>query len=172
MRGPVERTEKRARRHGRVAPAQRAAPDAAGHQRADAALVAIAFGDDERAQAGGEGVDLEVRGGSFDAVDEAQDMGDGEGVEARAERAGAPCPAEREQEPVERAILAEEQDFVLAAKVVVQVARREVGGGRDVAHAGGGEAAAAEDARGGAQDVEAPGVRAGTGARGTAGRTN
>ena len=70
---------------------------------------------------------------------------------ARPGRAGAPAAGrlaprrgERGEQTVERAVLAEKQDLVLAAEVVVQVAGREVGGDRDVAHAGGGEAAVAE----------------------------
>ena len=166
MGGPVERAEKGAGRDGRIAVTQFAAPDAGGDEGPDAVLVAIALGDDERPQAGGERVDLEVCRGSFDAVDQAADVGRRERVEAPAEPiATAPRLGQGEQQPIERAVLAEEQNLVLAAEVVVQVARREIGGAGDVAHAGGGEAAGAEDARGGAQDVEAARIGPAEGAR-------
>src|SRR5262249_55293224 len=47
---------------------------------------------------------------------------------------------------VERAVLAEEEDFVLAGEVMVEVGDGEVGPFRDVAHRRVGEAALAEDA--------------------------
>ena len=53
---------------------------------------------------------------------------------------------ERGEQPVERPVLAEKEDFVLAAEVVVQVAGRQVRGGGDLAHARGGEATRAKDA--------------------------
>ena len=53
--------------------------------------------------------------------------------------------------------MAEEEDFVLAAEIVVEVGGREVGGGGDFAHAGFGETAVAEFASGGAEDREAAG---------------
>ena len=169
MRRPVERAEKGARGDDGVAAPQLAAADAGGDERPHAALVAIALGDDERAQAGGQRVDLEVRRRSFDAVDQAQDVRHRQRVQPRTERAAArPRCAERQQQPVQRAILAEEQDLVLAAEVVVQVARRQVGGEGDLAHAGGGEAADPEDARRRAQDVQAAGVGAAAGAGGAA----
>jgi len=172
VRRPVERAKKGARRHGRIAAAQLAATDACGDEGADAAFVAIALRDDGRAQAGGEGVDLEMRGRPFDAVDQTQDMRHCQCVQPWGERAAAAAGgAERADEAVERSILAEEQDLVLAAKIIVQVARREIGGDGDLAHAGGGEAAGAEDAGGGAQDLEAPGLGAAAGARGATGRT-
>jgi hypothetical protein len=172
MRRPVERAEEGARGDDGVAASQFAAAHAGGDERPDAALVAIALGDDERAQAGGQRVDLEVRRRSFDAVDQAQDVRHGQRVQPRPEGGAAgPRRAQREQQPVQRAILAEEQDLVLAAEVVVQVARGQVGGEGDLAHAGGGEAADPEDARRGAQDVQAAGVGAPAGAGGAAART-
>src|SRR3979490_2209099 len=62
----------------------------------------------------------------------------------------------RGEEPLERALLAEEQDLVLAAEVVIQVAGREIGFLGDLAHSRCRETPAAEYARGGAQDREAP----------------
>ena len=62
---------------------------------------------------------------------------------------------ERGEQAVERSVLAEEEQLVLAAEVVIQVAGREIGGDRDVAHAGGGEPARAEHARRGAHDLDA-----------------
>ena len=58
---------------------------------------------------------------------------------------------------VEGVVLAEEEDFVFAAEIVVEVGRGQVGGGGDFAHAGFGEAASAEFAAGGAEDFQAAG---------------
>jgi hypothetical protein len=157
LRGPVERAEKGARGDGRIGGGERSAPDALGDQRAHAALVPIALGDDERAQAAGEGVDLEMRGGALDLVDETQHVREGELPQPQRERPPiAPRAGERAEQPIERAVLTEEQQFVLAAEVVIEVPGGEVGGDRDVAHAGGGEAPLAEDARRRAENVDAP----------------
>jgi hypothetical protein len=67
---------------------------------------------------------------------------------------------QRFEQPIERSVLAEEEDLVLAAEVMIEIGGREVGRDRDLAHAGGGKAAGAEDTRGGAHDVEAPAVGA------------
>ena len=152
---PVERAEKGARGDGRIGGAQGAAADAVGHQGADASLVPVAFRDDERAQSRREGVDLEVGRGSFELVDEAQDVGGREIAQAIGQRpAIASRRRQRGEEAVERSVLAEEEELVLAAEVVIEVAGREVGGDRDVAHAGGGEPARAEHARGGPHDLD------------------
>ena len=88
-------------------------------------------------------------------------MRGGEPLEALRHRpAGALRLCERIEEAIERPVLAEEEDVVLAAEVVVQIARRQPGGIRDVPHAGSREAARAEDAGGGVQDAHAPGVGA------------
>jgi|ERR1700730_1546712 len=58
---------------------------------------------------------------------------------------------------VERIVLAEKEDFVFAAEVVVEVGGGEVSGGGDFAHAGFGETSSAEFASGGAEDFEASG---------------
>src|SRR5258708_1302846 len=54
-------------------------------------------------------------------------------------------------------VLAEEEDFVFASEIVVEVGSGEVSGGGDFAHAGFGEAAGAEFTAGGAQNFEAAG---------------
>ena len=74
MRRPVQRAEEGARSDDGVAASQLAAAHAGGDERPDAALVAIALGDDERAQAGGQRVDFQMRRRSFDAIDQAQDV--------------------------------------------------------------------------------------------------
>ena len=135
VRRPVQRAEERARSDGGVGGAQHAAPDAGGHERANAALVAIALGDDRCAQPAGEGTDLEVRGGAFDLVDQTHHVRDRETAEAIEQRTVvAPRVGERGQQPV--------------------------GGDGDVAHAGGGEAPRAEHAGGGAHDLHAARVGA------------
>jgi hypothetical protein len=161
VRGPVQRAKERARRDGRIGGAQQAAPDAAGHERADAAFVPIAFADDPRAQARRQGGHLEMRRGSLDLVYEAQDVGHGDVAQPGGERPRiAARRGQRAEQAIERAVLAEEQQLVLPAEVVIEVAGRQIGRDRDVAHARRREAAGAEHAGGGAHDLDAAGVRA------------
>jgi len=161
VRRPVERAEERAGRHRGIAAAQLAAAHAAGDERADAALVPIAFRDDERPQTGRKRVDLQVRRRTFHVVYQAPDVRGGEvaqaPIERRSRRAGA---GKRGEQPVERAILAEEEELLLAAEVVIKVRGGEVGGDGDLAHPCGSESAGAEDASGGAEDVEPAGLGA------------
>jgi signal transduction histidine kinase len=153
---PVERAEERTRRDCRVRGGQLAAANACRHQRSDAALVAVALGDDGAAQPRGQRVHLEMRRRSFDLIEHAQHVGDRQLVEPLGERpamrSGCGCGGE---EPFERAILTEEQDFVFAGEVVVQVAGRKIGGDGDIAHARGDEPAGPEHLRRGAQDIDA-----------------
>ena len=159
VRGPVQRAEKRPRGDRRIGRAQDAAADAGRDERPDAALVRVALGDDARAEPGGEGVDLEMRRRPLDVVEQTQHVGRRHLAQASRERPGvAPRARECGEQAIQRPILAEEQQLVLAAEVVIQVARRQVGGDGDVAHAGGGEAARAEHAGGGAHDLDAPRV--------------
>src|SRR5712671_5657735 len=67
---------------------------------------------------------------------------------------------------VEGIVLAEEENFVFAVKIVVEVGGREVGGCGDFAHSGFGVAAGAEFASGSAQDVQPAGEIAALQARG------
>ena len=158
---PVERAEKGACGDRRVLDAERAGGDAFGDESADAALVAIALGDDDLAEPAGKGIDLEVRGRSFDLVDQAQHVGGGELTHARRQRpAIAPRRRQRAQEPIERSILAEEEQLVLPAKVMIEIAVGQVGGDGDVAHAGGAEPPFAERARRRFEDVDPPRLRA------------
>ena len=76
VRGPVQGAEERARGDRGVGRAERAGADTAGDQRADAALVLIPLGDDARAQTRWQRVDFQVRRGSFDFVEQTEDMGD------------------------------------------------------------------------------------------------
>ena len=131
-----------------------------GDERADAALVAIALGDDARAQRAAEA--RRPR----DARPSPRLRRAGTGRARPPSRAGAAGSGRRSlraaasalEQPIGGAVLAEEEQLVLAAEVVIQVAGRQVGGDGDVAHAGGGEAARAEDPRRGAHDLHAPGV--------------
>ena len=161
MRGPIERAEEGARCDGGVGRAEGPGTNAVGHERADATLVLIAFGDDARSQTRREGVHLEVRSRSLHLVDEAEDVRDGHVAEAARQRPPLPPGGrQRVEEPIHRAVLAEEQQLVLAAKVVIEVAGGEIRGHGDVAHAGGGEPARAKHAGGGAHDLHAPGIGA------------
>jgi hypothetical protein len=161
MSRPVQRAEQRPCGDGRIRGAQLAAADAVGDQGAHAAFVSIPFRDDALAQPRRQGIDFEMRRRSFHFVEQTQDVADRERPEPRGERRlVAAGRRERREQPIEGAVLAEEEQFVLAAEVVIEVAGRQVRSGRDVAHAGGGEAVRPEQARGGAEDPDAPGIGA------------
>ena len=160
MGGPVQRAEEGAGGDRGVGCVQRPGARAGRHQRPDAALVAVALGHDLRPQAAGQRVDLEVRGGPFDLVEQAHHVSDCEGAQTRRQRL-APVPPDRGQRlehAIDRAALAEEEQLVLAAEVVIEVAGRQIGGDADVAHAGGREPALPEDAGRGPHDLDAAGV--------------
>jgi hypothetical protein len=168
--GPVERAEERPRGDRGVAGAERSLPHAVRDERAHAALVAIALGDNHRAQPGRQGIHLEVGRRSLDFVHETSHMCHGQGVETAGERGGVPaCGRQRLQQPIERAVLTEEQELVLAAEVVIEVAGREVGGHGDLAHPRGGEPSRPEDVCGRAQDLDATRVGAALRATGAVG---
>jgi hypothetical protein len=100
-----------------------------------------------------------MRRRAFDLGDQAEDVADREIAQPLRQRTLVALRiGQRGEQPVERAILAEEEDFVLAAEVVIQVRGREIGGDGDVAHPRGSEAAVAEDLRRGAQDADAAGI--------------
>jgi len=100
-----------------------------------------------------------MRRGAFDLVDQAEDVSDGETVKAFGRRpVGAFRLRERREQPIERLGLAEEEEFVFAAKVVIQIARRQRGGARDIAHAGRGKSHPAKRPGGGSKDLDAPGI--------------
>ncbi len=127
--------------------------DAAGDESPERALVAIALGDDARAQDGGERVHLQVGRGALDFVQEnAQVRRQHVPQPVRGARRGLARGGDGREHAVERAVLAVEEDLVLAAEVVIEVRGRQVGGARDVAHARVGEAALPEHAGGGPQD--------------------
>ena len=129
-------------------------------ERAHAALVAIALGDDRRAQRGGSASISRCAADPSTSSTRQRTCATASARSRAGERAaGALRRGERGEHPIERAILAEEEHLVLAAEVVVQVAGREIRGDGDVAHPGGGEAARAEHARRRAQDGDAAGVR-------------
>ena len=110
--------------------------DATGDERTDAALVLIAFGDDARAQTRRQRVDFQVRRGSFDLVEQTEDVSDRHLAQAAGQRSATLARGgERVEEAIDRSVLTEEEQFVLAAEVVIQVGRRKIGGGRDMAHA-------------------------------------
>jgi hypothetical protein len=152
---PVQRAEKGTRGNGRIDGAQGAAADAVGHHRADAAFVAVAFCDDAAAKRRRQRIHFEMRRGAFDLVEQTEDVGRRQVAQPVGQRPAIPaCRGQRGEQPVERAVLAEEEELVLAAEVVIQVAGGEVGGDRDVAHAGGGEAARAKHAGRGPHDLD------------------
>jgi len=80
---PVERAEKRAGGDGRLGAAATRRCDEGAH----AALVAIALGDDPLAKRRWQGVNLEVSGGPFEAINKTKYVRDGELAKARRQRA-------------------------------------------------------------------------------------
>ena len=98
-------------------------------------------------------------GGAFDFVEDAMQMEADDRVEffACGLRSSATHSLEIGDEAMEGVVLAEEENFVLATEIVVEVGGREVGGGGDFAHAGLGESAGAEFAASGAEDFQAAG---------------
>ena len=159
VRGPVQRAEEGARRDGGIGRVESSGTNAVGHERADAALVFIAFGDDASSETRREGVDFEMRRRSLDLVNQAEDVRDGHVPDAKRQRTSIPARfGQRFEKPIHRAVLAEEQQLVLAAEVVIEVAGGKIRGDGDVAHAGGGEPARAEDARRGPHDRHAAAV--------------
>jgi hypothetical protein len=123
VRGPIERAEKGACGDDRVGGVKRPAPNAFANERPYAALVPVAFADDERSEARWKRIHLEMSGGSLDFVEQAQDVGDCQVAQSTRQRpvvtahGGQGC----EQTP-ERPVLAEEQQLVLAPEIVVQIA--------------------------------------------------
>jgi hypothetical protein len=155
--GPVERAEKRSGRDGRIARAQGAAAEAGRHQAPNAPLVAVAFGDNDAAQRGRERIHLEMCRRSLDAGDQAEYVPGGQCTQALDDRpAVGRGRAQRREQAIERSVLTEEQELVLPAEIVIEVAGREIGGDSNIAHAGGGETAAAEDLCGGAENLDPP----------------
>src|SRR5579859_230742 len=68
--------------------------------------------------------------------------------------AAALRPGEIGDQSIEGIVLAEEQDFVLPAEVIIEIGRREVRGCGDFAHASLREAASPEFAAGGTENLE------------------
>jgi hypothetical protein len=161
LRGPVERAEKCSCRDGRIARGQLAAAEASRHQGADATFVAVAFHDNDAAQPGGERIQFEVSRRSLDVSDQTEHVPFGQRTETVHERpAVGGGRAQGGEQSIEGLVLAEEQELVLAAEIVIEVPGREIGGHRDLAHTRGGEAAAAENLRGGAENLDPPGFGA------------
>lgn len=154
---PVERAERSARGDVGVGGGEGALADAVRDEGANPALVAIPLRDDERAQTAGERVDFEMGRGPLDLVEQAEHMRLRESAQALRQRIVAPpCLGKRAEQRIERPVLAEIEQFVLAAEVVIQVRGGEVRGDGDVAHAGGGETACPEDGGGSFQDPDPP----------------
>ena len=123
-RRPIEGAEESARRDDRIGRPQRTGLNAVYDERAHAALVPVALRDDERAKPAGKGVHFEVRRGALDFVDEAQHVRFGERLKPRRDRlAAAAGGRECGEQPVQGPILAEIEQFVLAAEVVIEVSR-------------------------------------------------
>ena len=101
------------------------------------------------------GVGQKVRGGAFDFVEDAMQVKGDYGTEFFG--CGRFCTSglvEISDQAIESAVLAEEEDFVFAAKIVVEISGGEVGSSGDFAHARFGKAARAEFAAGGAEDFK------------------
>src|SRR5260221_7084262 len=98
-------------------------------------------------------------GGALDFVEHAVQMEEDDCAEffGCGSRSRAASFLEIGDQAIEGVVLAEEEDFVFASEIVVEVGSGEVSGGGDFAHAGFGEAAGAEFTAGGAQNFEAAG---------------
>ena len=154
---PVQRAQKCAGGNGGVGSGELAARDAARHQGADRALVAVAFGDDASPQRAREGIHFEVGGRTFDLVHNAANVRRRQRMQSPGERTALRLsPSHSGDETIQGSILAEEQDLFLAGEVVIQVGRRQIRRDRDVAHPRCRETAAPEDTRRCSQDVDAP----------------
>lgn len=148
LRRPVQRAEEGAGGDGRVAGAQCAVLDARGNQRADAAFIAIALGHNWRTQFRRQGIDLEVCRRALELIEQAEDVRRGQIAQSHRRRhRPTPRAGKCGEQAIEGPVLAEIEQLLFAAEVVIQIAGRKVGGDGDVAHAGGGEAAGAEHPR-------------------------
>src|SRR5258708_39421916 len=107
-------------------------------------------------------------GGALDFVEHAVQMEEDDCAEffGCGSRSRAASFLEIGDQAIEGVVLAEEEDFVFASEIVVEVGSGEVSGGGDFAHAGFGEAAGAEFTAGGAQNFEAAGEVAALGGGG------
>ena len=96
-------------------------------------------------------------GGAFDFVEQAVQVEEDDCAKffACGLRSHAASSLEIGDQAIEGVVLAEEEDFVFAAEIVIEVGRGEIGGSGDFAHAGFGEAPRAKFATGGAQNLEA-----------------
>jgi hypothetical protein len=158
---PVEGAEKRARRDRRIDRTQLSTPASRGEERAHAALVPVALGHDRIAQRRWKRVHLEVCRRPFEVIDQAADVRQRERAQPLGQRtSGAPRLRERREESIQRPILAEEQNLVLAAEVVVEVRGGQVRRQGDVAHTGGGIAARPKNASGRSKYLHAAGFGA------------
>ena len=157
LHGPVECAQKRPGGDRRVGLRQFAAPDAGRDQRTDGAFVAIAPGDHRGAPPGGQGVELEVRRRPLYLFDQTAHVIGSQRAQPRRHRSlAAPGGGGVGQEAIERAVLAEIENLVLAAEVVVKVGGGEVRGHRDIPHASSGKAHRLEHPGGGGEDRGAP----------------
>jgi hypothetical protein len=159
LNGPVERAQKRSGRDRRVGRCELAASDAGRDQRADGALVAVASGDDRRAPTGGQGVELEVRRRTPHFLDQAAHVIGGQAAQPRSERSVALAGGRGvRKQAIERPVLTEVENLVLAAEVVIEVGGGEIRGHGDLAHAGGGKAHLLKHSRRGGEDCGAAGL--------------
>lgn len=124
MSGPVQGAQECTRGDCRVRAGELAALDAARHQRADGAFVAVAFEDDAYSEVLGKGINLEVRRRSLDLFDDAADVSRCQRVKTRRQGTAIRASLDRgHQKAIERPVLAEEQNFVLAGEIVIEVGR-------------------------------------------------
>jgi hypothetical protein len=157
VRGPVECAEKCARTDLRIGRAKGAGPDPFLDERADPALIPIALRDNASTQPSRQGVHLEMGCGPLDLVDETSDVGFGQGAESSDERAVRAVRGRQPgQQALQRAVLTEVEQLVFPAKVVIQVAGRQIRSHRNLAHAGCREASFAEQPGRRPENLDAP----------------
>ena len=102
---------------------QGAAAEAGRDQAANAPLVPVAFGDNDAAQPGRERIHFEMCRRSLDVGDQTEHVAGGQRPQALDDRAAVRRDrAQRREQAIERLVLTEEQELVLPAEVMIEVA--------------------------------------------------
>src|SRR5713101_3864006 len=154
---PVQCTQQRASGEGRIAWHEFAGTSPRHNHLSHAIFVTIALGYQTPVQMSRQGTGQIMRGGTFDFVEDTPQMRDDDETKPVCDGCSrSPGLFQRRQHAVEGIVLAEIENFMFSAKIIVEVCGRKGSGGSDVAHAGLGKASHAILASGGAQYLQAP----------------
>src|SRR5713226_494434 len=152
---PVQSAQDCAGRESRVTRDEFTGTNAGGDELPQTFFITVAFVEDAVLQSARQRGGQEVRRGSLDFIEHAGQVRHDHGMKFfRGSDAQAADFPQRCEQAVQGAVLTEEKDFVLAAKIVIEVGRGEVRGGGDVAHAGFKKAARAKLAAGRAENLK------------------